>query len=137
MRYSMLVILAVGLSACDGDGAASFEGDLADADAALSASGGDELFDIAVSEAKEAYDVAELSIEVTPEGGDAIPVELELADDPDEDGKLGKGDTLRAIEPSTNVLDTASAGVTFTVVLTHTPADGDPVELFSGEWVPN
>jgi hypothetical protein len=130
------MILPLALAACGEDATEDdFSAEVVDAEEALSDDGGDTLFDLAVSAAKEAYDPLELSLSVTPEEGDEIPIEIVLSDDADDDGKLGKGDSARGMEPATNVIGAAAIGTTFTVKLVHTPAEGDAVELFSGEWV--
>jgi hypothetical protein len=136
MKRSMWLALPLMLAACgdDGEGSDDFVAEVEDAEEALSDNGGDPLFSIAVSEAKDVYDIAELSLAIAADGADAVDIVIEMLEDADEDGKLGSGDSARGVEPATNLLGLGDIGTEYTVTLTHTPAEGDPVELFSGSW---
>ena len=111
-----------------------FDATVTDHADALTANGGDNLFEIAIAEAEEAYDLATLELSITPEGGDAIVVEISLATDGDEDGMAGQDDVLLAVEGADNAIDDSHAGTEYVVSLMQTPEEGDPVELFAGTW---
>jgi len=130
------ILVPVALVACGEDEptADSMTATITDHADALTVNGGDALFDIAISEAESTYDLSELQVSVTPAGGTAVVVEIALSDDADGDGAAGKGDTLSASEGVDNAFDDSHAGTDLAVAITYQPAEGDPVELFSGTW---
>jgi hypothetical protein len=131
----MMSCVSLGLlGACGGDDG-KVDVTITDADAALTAAGGDTLFDAEVKTADEVYDLDTLIVRYTPEEGDPIELAVELSTDADDDGKLGQGDVLTVSEPADNVFGTEAAGQTYSIaILTQGDGEEEPTELWSGSW---
>lgn len=137
MRRIIWILLPCFMVACGSDDEVTIDATVTDHADALTANGGDNLFELEVTAAERAYAVADLQLSITPDGGDAIDVDITLTDDADADGEVSQGDRLTAIETATNVVDDTHIGSDYQITLTYAPADGDPVDLFSGTWTAN
>jgi len=122
--------LSLTLAGCSGnDGAIT----VVPATTPLSDNGGDVLFTVEITEAREGgYESAKLRVKVIPDGGDAVDVACTF-EDVDKNQKAGAKDRLVCSEPVNNVLGVSLAGTELEVEL-YATIEGEEERVGDATW---
>ncbi len=132
---SLVVGLCAASAGCVGGGA-PLSAMLQDDSANLSMSGDDPLFTLTLSgTAADAYPAAEIAIQIEHEGRTLQVTTVHV--DVDENGTVGPGDRLRAVEPPLNWFDSSAAGRSLPVSLVRETGPSSQVVLVRTMWTPD
>lgn len=114
--------------------ATSFDASLTDHADALTVSGTDKLFEVEVSTADANVAVEDVQLTYQPVGGTMTVLNFALTIDSNSDGAVGEGDTLTAMEPGPDLLNTANAGQTFDIVFAEKTGPAQVSVHWEGTW---
>jgi len=132
---SWMVGLSVLGTGCVSAGS-SLGASIQDDPANLSMSGDDPLFSLTLSgSAGDSYAVSEIAIQIEHEGRTLEVTTVHV--DVDENGTVGPGDRLQAVEPPLNWFDASAAGRSLTVNLVRETGPASQIVLVRTMWTPD
>ena len=132
--FMRLPILAGLLSLVGCVPSTAFDATLTDHADALTTSGSDKLFEVAVSSAAANVPLANVQLVFQPIGGTLTALNFNLTVDSNGDSAVGQGDTLTGIEPGPDLLNAGNSSQTLNVQLTEKTGPGTVVVHWEGTW---
>ncbi len=137
MRGPLFVVAVLVLSVAWACGTAALEATVTDSPDALTADGGDNLFDLTLTQAADRLPLAEVRVSTAAPGGVQAIVEYSH-EDRDGDGQFSEGDTLHCRETPLERYNqgNVAANHEFRVLLLRDPGGNTLKELADLRWIP-